>query len=484
MKHTVQLDGLSSQAVGALAEFLRQYYFASNLKYLAGPVRLRPLQPPDEGYVFTFGVRLGGIMPHSIRLAVMPSSVEVAADPQEPVTQEAYREFRKLADGIELMVRTFLVSSHSSRAYFVFSLSGGRKLEQPTGTSHKPVRSFLRRIMRGNAMNLFLFFLLLSFFFVVFLGDYALLAVMLFQSFALLYSDRLALALGSIHPSRQAPDVSIVSVQMTPETAKSVRKRGWRAVRNLRNELQDSVSSAISINEAIAGIQGILLKHGVATGERDVRVTEKHVFSIVERAAGRFGLPAPKVVISNTQADNASAMGISPGRSTITITAGALEDLNDEELESVIGHEIGHIKGRDPLILFALTFLMYAGGFYLWMPLLLFLGFFYFVFAFAIVFLVGKFLETRADTESANAIGRADMLASALTNISFRQLYYERYSTSARVFGWLRFDPHPPTYFRVQRLYRIAERGVKVEHTFLSSTKDCIKGFFSALAGL
>ncbi len=170
-------------------------------------------------------------------------------------------------------------------------------------------------------------------------------------------------------------------------------------------------------------------------------------------------MPVPHIVVDNTPADNASAMGISPSRSTITVTAGTLEALSDDELESVIAHEIGHVKWRDPLILSALTSFMYTGGFYL-------------LLAFGIVFLVGKFLEARADTESANNKGRPEMLASALENISFTQLYYRKYSSGVRVFDWLRLDPHPPAYFRVERLRRMSARGGKVRHTLLSSTFD------------
>ena len=66
----------------------------------------------------------------------------------------------------------------------------------------------------------------------------------------------------------------------------------------------------------------------------------------------------------------------------------------------MIGHELGHIRGRDPVILFAVTSVMYIGGLYLWLPVLLELGLFYFVLAFGVIYLVGKFLETRADTAS------------------------------------------------------------------------------------
>lgn len=481
LKHVIPLAGFSPAAVKSLVEFLRQYYFVSNLIHLSGRISLR--QEAGDRYVFAFSMQLDEGPPYAVSLSVWPDGVEIESPGQVTARNETIREFRRLADGVELMVRGFLRHSKNTKAYFLFSLPGKKEVEQPGGASEKPGRALLRRIMHGNAMNLFLFFLLVSFVFVIFLGDYALVMVIVLQSFALFYSDRLSLVMGNVRPTRDEPDVNLVSIQVTPEITRHFRRQGKAAVGDIRGYLQRAMAAGATEDEIRGAVKSLLERHNVAAAVDDVQITTRSVYPIVERAANKFGLPVPKVVISNTPADNASAMGISPTRATVTITAGALQDLGDEELESVVGHEIGHIKGRDPLILFGLTSVMYLGGFYLWVPLLIFLGFFYFILAFGLLFLVGKFLETRADTESANAIGNPEKLASALTNIGFRQLYYERYSAGAKVLDWLRFDPHPPTYFRVQRLYHMSTRGEKVRHTLLISTRDCITGFFRALGG-
>ena len=100
---------------------------------------------------------------------------------------------------------------------------------------------------------------------------------------------------------------------------------------------------------------------------------------------------------------------------------------------------------------------------------------------FAVIFSIGKVLETRADTESAATLGEPGMLAAALTNIGFRQLYAEKYSRGARFMDWLTFDPHPPIYFRVERLSKIAASGKAIGNTLAVSIRDCVSGFLDAI---
>ena len=73
------------------------------------------------------------------------------------------------------------------------------------------------------------------------------------------------------------------------------------------------------------------------------------VYQVVERIAGRTGLPMPKLYVIPTQSPNAFATGRNPQHSSVAVTQGILQLLNDEELEGVLAHELGHVKNRDIL---------------------------------------------------------------------------------------------------------------------------------------
>ena len=71
----------------------------------------------------------------------------------------------------------------------------------------------------------------------------------------------------------------------------------------------------------------------------------------VEGLAIAAGLPQPKVYVIKEDSINAFATGRDPQHSTITVTSGAREKLNRQELEGVIAHEMSHIKNRDILVM-------------------------------------------------------------------------------------------------------------------------------------
>lgn len=64
----------------------------------------------------------------------------------------------------------------------------------------------------------------------------------------------------------------------------------------------------------------------------------------------RMGLPLPRLWVLPEPSPNAFATGRDPNHSSVAVSAGLLEIMNDRELEAVIAHELGHILNRDILI--------------------------------------------------------------------------------------------------------------------------------------
>lgn len=73
------------------------------------------------------------------------------------------------------------------------------------------------------------------------------------------------------------------------------------------------------------------------------------VFPIVQSLTQRMGLPMPKLWLIPEQSPNAFATGRNPSHASVAFTAGVLELMNDQELEGVVAHELGHVKNRDIL---------------------------------------------------------------------------------------------------------------------------------------
>jgi len=74
------------------------------------------------------------------------------------------------------------------------------------------------------------------------------------------------------------------------------------------------------------------------------------VFNVVERMTQRIGLPMPKMYVIPTDSPNAFATGRNPAHASVAVTQGILTLLDDEELEGVLAHELGHVRNRDILI--------------------------------------------------------------------------------------------------------------------------------------
>ena len=72
-------------------------------------------------------------------------------------------------------------------------------------------------------------------------------------------------------------------------------------------------------------------------------------YAAVERLTAKQGLPTPKIYVLPTESPNAFATGRNPQHASVAVTHGILQLLDDEELEGVLAHELGHVRNRDIL---------------------------------------------------------------------------------------------------------------------------------------
>ena len=206
-------------------------------------------------------------------------------------------------------------------------------------------------------------------------------------------------------------------------------------------------------------------------------------YAVVERLTSRAGLPMPKIYVIPTDSPNAFATGRNPKHASVAVTHGILNLLNDEELEGVLAHELGHVRNRDILtssiaatLAGAITILARSafwlgafggggdrrdrGGGLGGLIMLLLAPFA----AMLIQLWVSRTREYEADATGAHLTGNPYALASALEKISMvsRQVPLVASPSSAHLFiiapllpGEMLmnlFSTHPPIQKRIERL--------------------------------
>src|ERR1700744_428243 len=85
----------------------------------------------------------------------------------------------------------------------------------------------------------------------------------------------------------------------------------------------------------------------VTGGEDVTRQQEPRLYNLLENLCISRGIPMPKLKIVDSDAMNAYATGLNQRQYSVTVTRGLLNSLNDDEVESVLGHELTHIRNGD-----------------------------------------------------------------------------------------------------------------------------------------
>jgi heat shock protein HtpX len=77
--------------------------------------------------------------------------------------------------------------------------------------------------------------------------------------------------------------------------------------------------------------------------------------STVKELTDKSGIPMPKLAIVPDKTPNAFVFGRTASDSTLALHEGLLRNLNEDEVKSVIGHELGHIKHKDYIVMTVLS---------------------------------------------------------------------------------------------------------------------------------
>lgn len=219
-----------------------------------------------------------------------------------------------------------------------------------------------------------------------------------------------------------------------------------------------------------------------ASGALPVSETEhpeiyRRIAPLVKRIADRNRIPMPRLWVTPEPSPNAFATGRNPSHSSVAVTAGLLDLMNDDELEGVLAHELGHVTNRDILIssvaatlAAAITYLahfaMFFGGRHsddddgpspLGGILMIFLAP---LAASLIQMAISRSREFAADESAARAMGSASPLANALAKLeswshripmdaqpAMAHMYIMKPANLMRL-----FSTHPPTEERIARL--------------------------------
>lgn len=89
-----------------------------------------------------------------------------------------------------------------------------------------------------------------------------------------------------------------------------------------------------------------------ATGAQPASETQyRQYHNLVEGLTVASGLPKPELYIQDKPEINAFATGRKPEDGKICVTTGALQNLDKDELEGVLAHELAHIQNRDVLFM-------------------------------------------------------------------------------------------------------------------------------------
>jgi len=87
------------------------------------------------------------------------------------------------------------------------------------------------------------------------------------------------------------------------------------------------------------------------------RSDDPELYGMVERLSEKSGMKMPRVMLANMPVPNAFAYGSPIAGTRVAVTTELRKTLESEEVEAVIGHELGHLKHRDVQVMMVVSLL-------------------------------------------------------------------------------------------------------------------------------
>ena len=160
----------------------------------------------------------------------------------------------------------------------------------------------------------------------------------------------------------------------------------------------------------------------------------KELQEMVKELAAKAHVPVPRIAISPSKEPNAFVFGRTRKSATLVVNEGLLKMLNKDELESVIGHELGHVKHNDFLVMTIASFIpmlayMLAQNMVFantgrsrngdYALLIGFLGFAVYFISELLILGLSRYREYFADMHSAQLTKKPEHLARSLVKITY-----------------------------------------------------------------
>jgi heat shock protein HtpX len=388
------------------------------------------------------------------------------------------QEFAKrLEDYLLLMLQAFEEIVRSETIYMTF-MPGQEK------TSRLAIqRKFSEKFLTGNMLNLFLLSIIIGVIIILIFGTEIGPIVLVVMILAIMLSaGKIAAMTSDWRITKEHPEVVIVKCKLDSAMVGSFMRMYGDRLPSLKKRIYSFMTEK-NRQATPEEISRFFFEAGINIPPEEIIVKRINVYEIVRRAAEKFRAPVPTIMITRNIKPNAAATGVSKHLATILITIGLLIQLEEHEIELVIGHEMSHLRFGDPAILFTVFSCEYLARVYVYYDVIAPIWPIYLFFIFYMIFFVGKLLEARADLEAAYILRDPRTMATSLKKIGFRRLILdERFieGKESTLEDWFAFDSHPPIGYRIRRLESLDLNNAP-KHTFLKSISDVFHGIRNAM---